>query len=75
MIGLLGPAGVDPFDEADYREVLTRHTATPADVAVELGCTQERAARSMDHLLERGPIARRSGRYRRYAAVDPHVAA
>ena len=74
MIDLLGAAGVDPFDEAVYRAVLTRHTATPAEVATELGCTQERAARSMDRLREHGLIARRNGRYRRYAAVDPHVA-
>jgi DNA-binding MarR family transcriptional regulator/DNA-binding CsgD family transcriptional regulator len=74
MASLLRAAGVDPFDESVYRSVLARHTAVPSDVADELGCSPERVVRALDRLREHGLIARRNGRHRRYAAVDPQVA-
>ncbi|MGW0821641.1 helix-turn-helix domain-containing protein [Streptomyces sp. NPDC002845] len=74
MINQLSAAGVNPFDEAAYRVVLARRIAGPPDVAGELDCTRERAARSLDRLQEHGLIVRLAGRQRRYAAVDPHVA-
>lgn len=70
----LGAAGVDQFDESVYRSLLARHTAAPAEVAVELGCTRERAARALHRLHEDGLVARLAGRQRRYAAVEPHSA-
>ncbi|MFJ9712968.1 hypothetical protein [Streptomyces sp. NPDC101234] len=43
-------------------------------VSAQLGCSAARVARSLDRLRELGLIARRSGRQRRYAAIDPQAA-
>ena len=73
MIDLLA-AGVDPFDESVYRLALTRNVVGPPEIAGELRCTRERAARSLDRLQEHGLVVRLAGRQRRYTAVDPLVA-
>jgi DNA-binding CsgD family transcriptional regulator/DNA-binding MarR family transcriptional regulator len=70
----LTAAGIDPFDETVYRAVLTRHAATPGELAGALGCSAERAGRALDRLRDRGLVGRLSGQRRRYAAIDPRTA-
>ncbi|MBC9714376.1 hypothetical protein H9Y04_17595 [Streptomyces sp. TRM66268-LWL] len=70
----LTAAGVDPFDERVYREVLVRHTAAPTELADPLGCSPDRAARALDRLRELGLVGRLSGGRRRYAAIEPGAA-
>ncbi|WP_040392848.1 helix-turn-helix domain-containing protein [Catelliglobosispora koreensis] len=70
----LTAAGVEPFDEAVYRAVLARHTASPAELVDELGHSAERIARSLARLREHGLVGRMAGTKRRYAAVDPETA-
>lgn len=66
--------GVDAFDEECYRALLTRQAATPAELAVELSCSADRAVRSLTRLCDHGLVARLSGTRHRYAAIDPHYA-
>ncbi|MFC4885613.1 helix-turn-helix domain-containing protein [Streptomyces beijiangensis] len=70
----LTAAGIDPFDESVYRAILVRRTAAPADLADDLGCSVERAARALDRLRENGLVGRLSGQRRRYAAIEPGAA-
>ncbi|MFI7010975.1 LuxR C-terminal-related transcriptional regulator [Streptomyces sp. NPDC050145] len=70
----LTAAGVDPFDERVYREILVRHTAAPAELAGPLGCSTDRAARALDRLRELGLVGRLSGQRRRYAVIEPGAA-
>lgn len=70
----LAAAGIDPFDEAAYRAVLTRHTATPAELAVDLACSPDRAARALRRLHDHGLVGRMAGQRRRYAAIEPVAA-
>lgn len=70
----LSPAGVDPFDEAVYRAILTKSSASPAELAAELDHTPERIARALDRLREHGLVGRLSGARRRYAPIEPEAA-
>lgn len=70
----LAAAGVDPFDEAVYRQLLGRPTATPAELASELGHSTERIAKALDRLRDAGLVGRMSGRRRSYSAVEPEAA-
>jgi DNA-binding CsgD family transcriptional regulator/DNA-binding MarR family transcriptional regulator len=70
----LTAAGIDPFDESVYRAILVRHTASPADLAADLGCSCDRAGRALDRLREHGLVGRLSGSRRRYAAIEPGAA-
>lgn len=70
----LTPAGVDPFDETVYRAILTKASASPAELAVELGRSPERVARALDRLRDHGLVGRLSGTRRRYAPIEPEAA-
>ncbi|MER5890669.1 helix-turn-helix domain-containing protein [Streptomyces sp. NPDC001941] len=70
----LTAVGVDPFDERVYRAVLVRHTAGPAELAEDLGCSAQRVVRALDRLREHGLVGRLSGSRRRYAAIEPAAA-
>ncbi|GHJ48042.1 transcriptional regulator [Catellatospora sp. TT07R-123] len=70
----LTAAGVDPFDEAVYRAVLSRRSAAPAELVDEFGCSVERIARALDRLREHGLVGRLAGSRRRYAAIEPQAA-
>lgn len=74
MTSALSAAGVDRFDEQAYRAVLTRSTASPAEVADDLGCSPDRARRALSRLHDHGLVGRLSGSRRRYAATDPRAA-
>ncbi|NUR48752.1 MAG: hypothetical protein HOV71_11505 [Hamadaea sp.] len=74
MSGELTAAGVDPFDEEVYRAILTRHQASPADLAADLGHSADRIARALDRLREQGLVGRLAGSRRRYAAIEPQAA-
>ncbi|MCP2327151.1 transcription initiation factor IIE alpha subunit [Hamadaea flava] len=74
MSGELTAAGVDPFDEEVYRAILTRHQASPAELATDLGHSADRIARALDRLREQGLVGRLSGSRRRYAAIEPQAA-
>ena len=74
MSSELTAAGVDPFDEAVYRAILTRPSASPTELAAELGHTADRIARALDRLREHGLVGRLSGARRRYAAIEPRAA-
>jgi DNA-binding Lrp family transcriptional regulator len=70
----LTAAGIDPFDESVYRTVLSRHTAIPAELAADLGCSPERIVRALDRLRDHGLVGRLAGSRRRYAAIEPRAA-
>jgi DNA-binding CsgD family transcriptional regulator len=70
----LTAAGVDPFDEQVYRAILIRHSASPTEIATEVRCSVERAARALDRLREHGLVGQLSGTRRRYAAIEPQAA-
>jgi transcription initiation factor IIE alpha subunit len=74
MSSELTAAGVDPFDEAVYRAILTRHSASPTELAAELGHSADRIARALDRLREHGLVGRLSGARRRYAVIEPQAA-
>ncbi len=71
---ILAAVGIDDLDERVYRFLLTRPSATPAEVATELKLTGRRANRALTALRGRGLITQLSGRPRRYAMTDPEPA-
>ncbi|NGN63936.1 hypothetical protein G5C51_08470, partial [Streptomyces sp. A7024] len=74
MTGDLAAVGIDPFDEAVYRAVLARNSAAPAELADELDCSADRAARALSRLHDAGLVGRLAGARRRYAAIEPQAA-
>ncbi|WP_372349199.1 helix-turn-helix domain-containing protein [Streptomyces sp. KL116D] len=74
MTEQLSAVGVDPFDEAVYRALLTREAASPGQLADELACSADRVGRALARLHDLGLVGRLSGTRRRYAAIDPEHA-
>ncbi|MER5876399.1 helix-turn-helix domain-containing protein [Streptomyces sp. NPDC060235] len=74
MTDQLAAVGVDPFDEAVYRVLLSRQAASPGQLADELACSTDRVGRALARLHDLGLVGRLSGARRRYSAIDPEHA-
>jgi sugar-specific transcriptional regulator TrmB/DNA-binding CsgD family transcriptional regulator len=67
----LKAAGIGTFDERVYRVLLTRTSATAAELMPDLGDSQARVTKALGRLHDLGLVGQLAGEGKRFAAIDP----
>lgn len=70
----LSAVGVTAPEERTYRALLRRRTATPSEIARDLGVAAGRARAQLEELETKGFVSRTPGRVVRFVAAPPDVA-